>query len=95
MSKDKCEFFYRQIKMNHLTLFLGGQNTLFDQLKRVYFEATILYNDSQHNIPALQGRANKPFSKTLHPKWCTLKYFDATIIKDGSVIQMYCLKMKP
>jgi hypothetical protein len=34
--------------MNHLTLFLGGATSL---------EATILYNDSQHNILALQCRA--------------------------------------
>jgi hypothetical protein len=49
MSKDECEYFYNQIRMNHLHLVDRGQS----------LQATMLYNDSQHNIPAFQGRVNK------------------------------------
>ncbi len=49
MSKDQCEYFSKNITMNiSLTFF-----------KVKYFESTILYNDFQHNILALQGKANK------------------------------------
>jgi hypothetical protein len=44
-SKDECESFYTQIRMNHLTSFLKGAKSL---------EAITLYNDShQHHIPHL------------------------------------------
>ncbi len=52
MSKDECEFYYNQDESSHLVS--RGQNPL-----KVLHSIMILNYDSQHNSPALQGRANK------------------------------------
>jgi len=59
MSKNDCESFYIQIKMNNLTVFLEAKS----------LEDTILYNDSQHNIPALQGKANRSSVQKPNQAW--------------------------
>jgi hypothetical protein len=39
-------------------IWVGSVGYTFEELAKS-LEATILYKDSQHNIPGLQGRANK------------------------------------
>jgi hypothetical protein len=61
LSEDECEFFTTKLLEWIISpSFLGG---------KIPWSYYILYNDSQHNIPALKGRANKrPHPKLQNPQ---------------------------